>query len=352
METIAYPMTKDYRKEWGVIDAVRELVQNCLDNKEQPSEYVTGIDGSIIIHTQNYLMPMSMFALGESQKANNSIGGFGEGFKLALMILAREGSDIYMLNGTKIFTPTFVHNEQLGIDTFAITIEDNLSENDGLINNCGLSFIFDIDIDLMDELKEKINVFSNNILPLPNTVDMLEEHPGKIYINGLFVCEEDKFKYGYNFAPSKLRLGCDRQIANAFGMAWETSEVWADKLCKSNADEVLQMMTESVLDVADIHYHLSERKAKLITEAFVERFGNVTIKPMGSGLSYGMSVGGSVYRSMEKSGYTKVAKQWAEPNTPFSELETFIRRHGKKVRREFKVKFDTILEQSKRWELK
>ena len=346
---IKYPMTKDYRSEWGVIDAVRELVQNCLDNKEQRSDYNISLDGTITITTKNFELPMQYFALGQSFKSENSIGGFGEGFKIALMILAREECEAYALNGTQIITPSFEYDDLLELDLFTLTFEDNMSEDDGLIDNEGLTFILHFPYELIDELKEKVNVFSDNILPLPNTVDILTEYPGKVFVNGLWVCKERQFKYGYNFAPSKIRLGCDRQIASAHGMAWETSQVWATKLSSRNADDVLNMMTEGDLDVKDIQYFLDKRQATLITKAFVRRFGHVTIKQMGSGLSYGMSVGGGLYSTMKKSGYTEVANTWAEKDTPHTILTGVLDSLKSRLRRDVRAKFDDVLEQAKGW---
>tara|TARA_R110002153_G_scaffold274311_1_gene448382 strand:+ start:2748 stop:3809 length:1062 start_codon:yes stop_codon:yes gene_type:complete len=351
MTTIKYPMTKDYRKEWGIIDAAREIVQNCLDNKNQRSKFNLSADGTIVVTTENFKLPMQYFALGQSFKSENSIGGFGEGFKIALMILAREDCGAYAMNGTQIITPSFERCDTLELDLFTLTFEDNTLQEDDttLIDNGGLTFIFHIPYDLIGELKEKINVFSDNILPIPNTVDILEEYPGQVFVNGLWVCKEQSFKYGYNFSPSKIRLGCDRQIASAHGMAWETSQVWADKVTSRNADDVLNMMTDGDLDVKDIQYFVSAAKAKFITEAFVRRFGHVTIKQMGSGLSYGMSVGGGLYSTLKKSGYTKVTNTWAENNTPHSIITRFLEANKSKIRRDVRLKFDDILEQAKGW---
>ena len=344
MKTIRYPMTRDYRSNWGCVEAVRELVQNCLDNRNNPSTYTLSIDGTITITTKDYELPMSAFALGESYKeSDNSIGRFGEGFKLAMMILTREGRDPYIMFGTKLVEFAFAFDELLGVDVFEARIEDQLTKFNGL------TFKFSFPNGQIEVLKERVNVFADDVLPLPNTVDVIEHKPGTVMVNGLFICEEAKFKYGYNFAPTKIELGCDRQIANTFGMAWETSKIWAEKLTSSNADEVLSMMSNDQMDVANISYHLSDSKAKLITEAFVMRFGHVEIKPMGSGLSYGMSVGGGLYNTMRKSGYTKVAKPHEEPNTPYRLLKELVEQEKKHMRAHARRALNKLLEQSKGW---
>lgn len=337
-------MTPDYRKEWGTIEAVRELVQNCLDNFtiRQDSHYTINA-GSIVIATDEYILPMHVFALGATTKTEKDIGGFGEGMKLAMMILARLNLKPQISFGFTIATPCFEPDEVLGCDVFKI----HFVEHD--VHYPGTMFSFEFPDDQLELLKKRVTVFSDTPLPRPVSVNVLAERPGEMFVNGLYICEDSHFRYGYNYAPHMIELGCDRQIANTFGMAWETSRYWADNISTSNAQEVLNMMTENTMDVSDIHHHISTANATKITKAFNEKFGDVTIKPMGSNLGYGMTVGGPLYSTMKKSGYTKVANQWAEPNTPYSQLEEFLVKEKKHMRRHALVAFNKVLETSKGW---
>lgn len=345
MKTINYAMTADYRKSWGAIEAVRELVQNCLDNRDNPSTYELS-NGIMIITTPNYVLPMEVFALGTTTKSSKDIGGFGEGLKLALLILARLKLAPWVMSGENYFEPYFGPDELLNCDVFKIDV----TPNEAATTNT--TFCFNFPHQLLDELKQKINVFSDDILPLPNTVDILESRPGEIMVNGLFICNNDKFRYGYNFAPNNIELGCDRQVADTFGIAWATSQAWVDKLDASNKDQLLELLLSDCVDVAYFDHLVTERKAKLITEAFVERFGAVTIKKMGSSLSYGMSVGGGLYSTMTKSGYTQVTNQWAESGTPYMALVNFFESEKKHMRSRAQKEFVILLEASKDWKKK
>lgn len=341
MNKISYGMTKDYRKEWGVIEAVRELVQNCIDNKECKHSYKL-VDGKITITTSDFILPLSTFALGESQhKTNESIGGFGEGFKLALLVLEREGCSPIVMFGDKRAIPRFEYDELLEREVFTIELVDCTEE----INYTEFSFYFKEED--REELEKKVTVFSKE--PLSQNIDgveLLEDRAGQIFVNGLFVCEEPKFKYGYNFAANSIDLGCDRQIANPLGLAWETSRYWANNL---KPMEVLQMMTDSQLDVQDIHWHMDKSLAVKITEAFIERYGNVTIKSMGSTLSYGMSVGNSLYNTLRKSEKIKVANPHEEAGTPYRILLDFLESNKKHMRRCAKKNLQELLDESKSW---
>ena len=354
MKQIQYAMTSEYRKEWGPIEAVKEIVQNCLDNTEDNSTFQVSMDGTITITTEEYILPMSTFALGESQNKNETtIGGFGEGFKLAMMVLLRSKCDPYIMFGSKLATCVFHHDQELERDLFSIIVRDHYcEESKESIHYDETTFIIAFPFELIEELKLKVNVFAESPMQEPGHkgVAILPDRPGEIFVNGLFVCNVEKFKYGYNFSPSRIHLGCDRQIANPLGLAWETSQVWADTF--DDPQEVLQMMTDEQLDVQDLHYFISKSNATELTKAFSERYGNVTIKPMGSSLSYGMSVGGNLYSSMTKSDKISVANHWEEKGTPYLLMKEFFRSERKHMRRHAIAAFEGILEKSKVWKKK
>lgn len=345
MKTINYTMTPEYRSNWNAVDAVREIVQNCLDNRQNVSDYTLDDDGTVSITTEGFILPLRTLALGESEKPDGAIGGFGEGLKLALMILKREGCDIKVTTGDKLIVPSFDMNEAVGLETFCIKVFEDRDFYDGL------RFDFKINTGHIDQLKRHVNVFSDDVLPLPNkdTVDIIEHMPGVVMVNGLYICSEEKFRYGYNFSPSKIDLGCDRQIASSFGMAWETSKVWADRISDSNADEVLNMISKGCLDVADIQYHISERKAVLIADAFTRRFGHVKIKQVGSSLGYGMAVSNSLYNTMKKSGKIEVTNPHEEAGTPFSKIKELMAKEKKHMRSRAFRALNDLLEESKTW---
>lgn len=357
---IDYGMTKDYRSSWGVVDAIRELVQNCLDNHECESSFeVNRETGEISIFTDGFILPTKTLAMGMSEKPDGAIGGFGEGMKLAMMILQREGCSPVMNTGNNEIYADFVHNDVMDVETFRLCISTH--DEDGVNYTDGLEFIIKVesaDDDFFNDLIHKVDAFSDNPMPTPErfSIDLIDDRPGDIYVNGLFVCHDDKFRYGYNFSPEMLTIGCDRQVASSTGMAWETSRFWADKICNENKDEILNMLTEEVLDVSDIQYHITESKAKLITDAFVERFGHVTIKPMGSSLSYGMGLTGSLYSTVSKSGYAKVANPWNEEGHPHKELQDFVDKHhvsiNKLVGKTMRSELLELVEKSKNWQRK
>lgn len=52
------------------------------------------------------------------------------------------------------------------------------------------------------------------------------KHAGLVFVNGLYVCKYDPYKFGYNFKPGELKLDRDRKLASDFDLCWLASKFW------------------------------------------------------------------------------------------------------------------------------
>jgi hypothetical protein len=86
-DTLAYPISPDYVKSWTPVRALCELIANALD--EDPDATVAWADGYLRITDNGPGIPEEGLILGYSTKTNAQIGQFGEGKKLACLVLAR-----------------------------------------------------------------------------------------------------------------------------------------------------------------------------------------------------------------------------------------------------------------------
>jgi hypothetical protein len=88
------PLSPDYVSHWGLWEAVREIYQNALDEVEAPSlAQIRFSDDALYISTPTGKLTPDTLVLGKTSKRNKSQsrGKFGEGYKLALLVLARLG---------------------------------------------------------------------------------------------------------------------------------------------------------------------------------------------------------------------------------------------------------------------
>ena len=98
-------MTLDYVSDWGITQAVREILQNCYDeeavNPENKSFVSYDSDtGVLLIGNKFSSLSTSTLLLGCSSKRDNdkTIGQHGEGYKVATIVLLRNNIGLRILN--------------------------------------------------------------------------------------------------------------------------------------------------------------------------------------------------------------------------------------------------------------
>lgn len=336
-------MTRDYCKDWTAIDAIREMVQNALDSNKNCDFKIAGT--TIIVHTPELTLPASAFALGESNKAAGSIGGYGEGFKIGMLVLEREGLQPCITTTGYSAVGTFVNNDFTGLDTFNIEIIDSDFNDQAITFSCNVG---NIDI---EELKSKITPFRDKPFDLPATVDILHNEQGKLFVNGLYICEDDKLTFGYNFAPDQITLNRDRNMTG--GITWKLGQYFA-KLPVNHAELIFNLIEKEAKDISDLSYFLgsnNELKAEL-ARLFFNKYGEgATISKPGTsyiGSSYGVSTGTYASRCYAAVGI-KESKKVADPDAPHCVLERFKDTNKKKLRRDVKVDLDKLITRAKSW---
>jgi len=254
--TYTLSISTDYVSAWGAWEAVRELLQNSIDQTSElnDSKMIFSHNGDrMMVGATNCRLKPQTLLMGVSSKRNdiNSIGQFGEGYKLALLVLARMGCKVTIKNGPDIWTPVIEMDEKYGAEVLKVkTRKGNPNDNDVIYRIEG------IDIPNLDELY------------LPNAPTVLHDRPGQIYVGGLYVCTVQDLDNGYNFPPNKLRLGRDRMMASTFDIQWETSRLLA-------ADKNLYTKLKS--EKGDLRYadsHITPEDAEAVLAHYEAEHGD------------------------------------------------------------------------------
>jgi len=253
VKTYPLPIARTYIRHWGLKESARELLQNALDylkgqDEDAPLEFA--FTGDTLTITSRYAsLAASTLLLGCASKADNAeaIGSFGEGYKLALLVLTREGFPVRVLNGTVEWTPVFHHSETFGEEV--LTIEERPLGYD----NQGVTFVIG---GLDDGAKELVRGTCLRMQPLMRDVigteygHILPSRPGKLYVGGLFVCDTE-MKHGYDVNPAHLQLERDRQTVNGFSLKFLTRDMW---LATKRWDDVISMLEAEAVDVSLIEH--------------------------------------------------------------------------------------------------
>lgn len=258
MKTIQLSMSTSYVKHWGLWEALRELLQNALDAKskgfEMSVEDKTAVSDGLYyleIHNGGPSLSRKSLLLGCTSKEGDDtqIGQFGEGFKLALLVLCRLGHEVHIDTGNELWTPSLQYSEEFQTDVLTITITEKVLQDD-VSPTEGVTFrVFGVQLsDIKQQYKPDLPI---------NTP--LKDMPGMMFIQGLFVCHSEGFKYGYNFSPGTIKLDRDRGMIDGFDLAFQTSKIWTSKHYDDEefGDDILMtLISEQAVDVRYCHYHI------------------------------------------------------------------------------------------------
>lgn len=257
MSKIELTLASNYVPTWTLVDAIRELFQNALDQEVQNPENEASWEyrddeQMLIIRNAKSKLEAASLLLGQTSKADNksTIGQFGEGYKIATLVLLREGKNVVFYNyGIKeVWRPRFVKSRRFGTSILTFFTEKKAIWE--RVPSADLEIV--IEGITPEEYYEEI-VPSN--LYLRNDYKVLEENeygnvidlPGKVFVNGLYVCDYEPYTYGYNFKPEHIRLDRDRKMVSDFDLRWMASKMWST--CK-DTDKVLEMIADGKADVA------------------------------------------------------------------------------------------------------
>ena len=98
-------ISTEYVPDWGLVEALRELFQNALDNETMNPENKMGWQyskrsGEVKITNKTSKLLVESLLLGSGTKHNrtDTIGKHGEGYKIAFMVLLRNNKTIRVDN--------------------------------------------------------------------------------------------------------------------------------------------------------------------------------------------------------------------------------------------------------------
>ena len=271
-------LSADYLKHWTVEDAVRELFQNAIDfsnDGELDFDIIENMDNcEVRINTEGVSLHPSVLLLGSGDKSedNTKLGGFGEGMKVAMLILAREGVDVVMHNGDKLWSPKFEFNEQFGTKMLCVEEEDNTGEDIG------------IRFTIKGLTGDEVNTIVSRTLPTQQyeSVDTRygevlkdDKFKSKIFVGGLYVCDVKGLQFGYNFNKGTLPLNRDRQTVPDWGVSTMTNRMVE---VATTPEEYVKLVAEEAKDVYHARYHIQEDDVcEVAHKKFIEAHGKKTI---------------------------------------------------------------------------
>lgn len=272
MEKLELSLSPNYVTDWGLNEAVREILQNAIDSQVDGNKIeITFIAGKLTIKTIGANLDKKTLLLGNSGKGDNKyIGKYGEGYKLALLVLTRLEKDAFVYTNKQKWTPIFEYSDLFEEKLLKVIIEPMEELEDNVI----IFEVNNIKQYEMEKLREKfiaLDILMGRGIGATResdygTILLDSEFEGKFFVNGLFVQTDYNFKYGYNFKNEYVNLDRDRKAINY----WDLKELTAKALTKcGDADLFYSALAHKTLDLDNPDIVLGE-----ITENEATAFKN------------------------------------------------------------------------------
>jgi hypothetical protein len=277
MSKFELSLASDYVPDWTLVDAIRELFQNALDQEVQVPDNKASWsydNGTFKISNKTSTLETKSLLLGTTTKEGDdrTIGQFGEGYKIATLVLLRNAKQVTIYNYglREVWRPRFVKSRRFGAEILTFFVDKKypwkqVPDNDLTIEVTGLTDeewfeqIVPANLHLQSDVKiEESNEYGEAL--------SATKHAGLVFVNGLYVCKYDPYKFGYNFKPGNLKLDRDRKLASDFDLRWLASKFWM------NNPRVIEFVEQDLADVSylsDMSWYSSS--INISNEAF-ERF--------------------------------------------------------------------------------
>jgi hypothetical protein len=250
--TLELTINTDYVRSWEVWEGVRELIQNAKDADDMgypmTVDHVTNTQQPMLrIVTDGTTLDRSHLLLGTTTKAGRADqrGEFGEGLKLAMLVLTRLGYTVRCRTGEEQWIPKLDHSEAfdsplLKVDCSPVTYRNKIQIDVIGIDAEAWESVRERCLFLADKRKklECIDLGDDQILTGDDSI-------GLLYVKGIFVCKlPGRHFYGYNLW--NVQVDRDRRIADPWDLKYEISRVLNEASSKDKIEisDMYQMLME------------------------------------------------------------------------------------------------------------
>ena len=333
--TFELSISPKYVKKWGLWEAVRELLQNHIDQETrdpQANKYSTYNKDTFTIGNKKVILSTRTLLMGETDKESTDlIGQFGEGYKLAMLVLTRLGKQVAIKTGAQVWTCRFQYSEAYQSDVLVVDVK----ESDTILSGTEWT--------IRPLSKEELDAITTRYLPDMMTSQLLpEEEAGKIFVGGLYVCTLTGFRHAYNFAPSAMRLDRDRNMVAEFDVSYYASRLWANS--SEGALELYQGLVSDAPDTKYVDYHdIPTTLRDQLLNHYIATHGEAV--PV-SNQEEIAELGGRRFQLVPErlKKILRAMKSWVTPKkTPAERLKIVLEKHGAKMPKYLREELADIL---------
>ena len=271
MATIRLGIHRDYVPTWGVWEAVRDLVQNGLDEDDKgyalSAKYWPNSSTLELMNTGSSL-PDEALLIGFTTKADGkSRGQYGEGLKLAMLALVRNDIKVSIYSGGKSYTP-------------AIEPDPAMNGAETLVIRTGKSKVADATRVLVTGLSEtdwltirtrftKWAGFADTVTTSAGTLIRDASAKGKVYVKGIWACDVKDLAYGYDL--KNCGLDRDRNVPRQYELEYYTGMILSEATSKKSITpdvlvEAIKQGSPEARNLAEWNFPKQDVAAQILAE--------------------------------------------------------------------------------------
>lgn len=232
--TLELTINPSYVRDWGIWEAVRELLQNAIDAHDRGAEMIVEYNKdakvpTLKIENHGTCINRDAFLLGSTSKADDrqQRGQFGEGFKLAWLVLARNDRKVWCKSGDERWIPSIGRSASYGVELLKVDVAPVKFEDK-------ISVVVQLKEEEWLRVKERILFLSrpdpSHVLDLgANKILLGPQYQGQLYSKGIWVCQmPNNYQYGYDL--SHVQLDRDRCLADPWSLTTNINDAMNEAL--------------------------------------------------------------------------------------------------------------------------
>jgi hypothetical protein len=280
MARLEIPISKDYVPTWGTWEAIREAVQNGLDENERGFPLkVSHKNGTLNIFNQGADISSQALILGKTNKRGSELRGqHGEGLTLSLLTAARNKIDIKVLTQTEVWTPSLGWSDNYQDNILLVKTRKLRQDRDGV------EVQIKIDKKTWNKTRKLFMDFSSlsdkDIVKCERGSLILNpDYKGQIFSKGIYVMTENSFSFGYDLKHADLDR--DRSMIRDFNLRWETSKILKEAAARDPKifEKVYKLLEGNSKEIEYPEQHFGEESSfkDKVAEHFKQEHGEKAV---------------------------------------------------------------------------
>lgn len=280
MSVFVLPIKHSYVSSWGVWEAVREIMQNGLDEQDQYRHelVVSHKDGVLSVKNFGANLDAKALLIGHTTKTGTELRGqHGEGLNLAMLSASRAGRKMRIETPDEIWTPSLNYSPEYQERVLHVNIRKRRKPSD-----C-------VEV-LIDVTQQEWEMYKNNFIYLLDIEEeciiktyrgdifLEKEFQGRIYVKGIFVEKDADLKYGYDL--KEVTLDRDRRVLSAFDKRWEIQNIFSTASATSPqkiGKLVFDLLANDWEDARGVNLYSGDALKEAIADRFKEEHGEDAI---------------------------------------------------------------------------